>query len=252
MNLFIAHCISLVYDRLVRKYSSELVNRIRRLRSFGKTYSEIRDELGINIPKSTFSDLCSGVDLPKEYSDRIAKLNVDNLSKGRCIAVEFYRLRREKFLKDLDKINEPISKEVVNLIPAKIALAMLCLGEASKYNPKTRRTFSLGNSDPRIVIIFLELIKKCFPFSIEKLRCTVQCRADQNIEELEKFWMETTRIPKRLFYKARIDPRTIGKPTKKTDYKGVLRIDYFDTKVQLELESLSKLIYNEVSKGPVV
>ncbi|MBI4079144.1 MAG: hypothetical protein HY429_02505 [Candidatus Levybacteria bacterium] len=82
---------------------------------------------------------------------------------------------------------------------------------------------------------------------MEKIRCTVQCRADQDIIVLEKFWLDVTKIPRRLFYKAQIDPRTRGKPTKKKDYKGVLRIDYFDTKVQLELESLAQLVYNEMS-----
>ncbi len=64
--------------------------------------------------------------------------------------------------------------------------------------------------------------------------------------------MKITGIPKRLFYKTRIDSRTVGKPTLKKDYKGVLRVDYFDTKVQLDLESLADLIYNRlvIKKGP--
>lgn len=226
-----------------RKYSLELVDKIRYLRSFGKTYGEIRRELGINIPKSTFSDLCQGVVLPGEYSERIANLNIDNLHKGRSIAVEFNKLRREKLFKELDRINLPIAKLVHDKFTAKIALAMLCLGEATKYNPKTTRTFSLGNSDPRIIVIFLKLLRICYDFDIEKVRCTVQCRADQNTDDLEKFWREVTGVPKRLFYKAKIDPRTVGKPTLKKDYKGVLRVDYFDARVHLDLESLADSIF---------
>ena len=78
---------------------------------------------------------------------------------------------------------------------AKIALAMLCLGEASK----TRGSFSLGSTDPRIITLFIELLKKCFTFDLEKIRCTVQCRADQNIELLETYWLNITKIPKKLF-----------------------------------------------------
>ena len=81
----------------------------------------------------------------------------------------------------------------------------------------------------------------------------MQCRADQDVIALEEFWINATKIPKRLFYKSRIDPRTYGKPTLKSNYKGVLRIDYFDTKVRIELESLANLIYNQLAvKGPVV
>lgn len=100
-----------------------------------------------------------------------------------------------------------------------------------------------------IIQLFLELLKSCFDFKLDKIRCTVQCRADQDILALEKFWMDITKIPKSLFYKARIDPRTIGKPTTNKEYRGVLRVDYFDTKVQLELESLSDLVYNHLAKA---
>ena len=57
---------------------------------------------------------------------------------------------------------------------------------------------------------------------------------------------------KRLFYKPLVDPRTKGKPTKKSNYRGVLKVDYFSTRVQLELESLADLVYNQVHLGPEV
>ncbi|MBI2190129.1 MAG: hypothetical protein HYU49_01145 [Candidatus Levybacteria bacterium] len=228
------------------RYNLFLIEDARKLRTQGKTYGEIRTILKLNIPKSTLSEWCKKISLPATYSERITKLNLNNLNKARLIALEINKIKREEFLRVLDQKNLSISKEVRDYSTAKIALAMLCLGEASKYNSKT--AFCLGSSDPRIIIIFLELLKKCFNFNIEKVRCTLQCRADQDIRSLEEFWMNVTKIPKRLFYKARIDPRTIGKPTKKTDYKGVLKVNYFDTKVQLELESLAKLVYNQLAK----
>ena len=232
------------------KYSNEIINKVRELRSLGQTYGEIRSHLNLEIPKSTLSDWCRNVDLPKNYKERIIALNLTNLNKGRLIAKEINKIKREEFFRKLEEINSPISEKLQNPDVSKIALSMLCLGEARKYTPNGG-TFSLGSSDPRIVMIFLKLLKRCFNFNLEKVRCTVQCRADQNIKELEKFWLKVTNIPERLFYKARIDPRTVGKPTKNKDYKGVLKVDYFDTKVQLELESLSQLIYNFVIKGPV-
>ena len=162
------------------------------------------------------------------------------------IGAELNRIKREHFFQSIQKINAPIAKTVQDIYIGKIALAMLCLGEASKYKSGARHAFSLGNSDPRIIIIFLKLLKQCFPFDNNKIRATVQCRADQDTVKLTQFWQEKTKIPIHLFYKPLIDPRTIGKPTKKSNYHGVLRIDYFDTKVQLELESLADLIYNEL------
>lgn len=191
--------------------------------------------------------MCKRIKLPEEYEKRITQLNLQNLSKAQRIARGMNKIKREEFFKKLEKLNTPIAKRLKNKEIAKIALAMLCLGEASKYNPKIRSTFYLGSSDYRIITLFLGLLKQCYNFDLEKIRCTVQCRADQDIKELEKYWMKITKIPARLFYKARIDPRTIGKPTKKKEYKGVLKIDYFERKVQHDLESLANIVYNSVN-----
>ena len=247
----LAHGVSLGYNNVVQGYSKILIQEAKELRLKGQTYREIRRRLNLIIPKSTLSSWFKDIVLPKYYYNKISKLNIEHLKKARLIAIETNKVKRQEFLGGLDKINLTIADSIQSHETAKIALAMLCLGEASKY--KSTKSFSLGNSDPRIIIIFFSLLRICFDFNLEKIRCTVQCRADQNVEELERFWQNVTGVPKRLFYKTRIDPRTIGKPTKKIDYKGVLRINYLDTKVQLELESLSSLIYNKLllRYGPV-
>lgn len=228
------------------KYSNELIDKARQLRALGRTYQEIRLELNKDIPKSTLSEWCSKIILPPEYAEKIAELNKINTNKGRVVALIVNKVKREKFLEEINNRNVPTSLQIKDGHVAKIALAMLCLGEASKSSGGAS-SFYLGNSDPKIIKIFLELLKQCFPFNIEKVRATIQCRADQDLDILESFWITNTGIPKRLFYKPQIDPRTIGKPTKKKDYKGVLRIDYLDSKVWLDLESLAELIYNQLS-----
>lgn len=233
----------------MHRYSTDLVNKARALRENGVTYSEIQRSLKRNIPKSTLSDWCSDVTLPDYYTQQLQEPNLSNLHRGRAIAAisnkRKYEIQRQSFLAK----NLPISNRIFDPDIAKIALAMLCLGEASKYK-KGGTSFYLGNTDPRIIILFIQLLKYCFPFNIEKIRCTVQCRADQDTGELEYYWQKVTGIPKKYFYKPQIDPRTKGKPTQKNNYKGVLKVEYHDTKVQLELESLADLAYNRVSRGP--
>ena len=236
----------------MQRYNLKVVNEAKILRSKAYTYGEIRKALNLIVPKGTLHSWFKGIVLPSSYYLKLKSINKNHLTKARAISIDKNKIKRQDFLDGLDKINTSIADSIHNKDVAKIALATLCLGEASKY--KTSRSFSLGNTDPRIIIIFLVLLKKCFNFNLEKVRCTVQCRADQDIEDLEKFWQNVTGVPKRLFYKARIDPRTIGSPTRKKDYKGVLRIDYFDSRVQLELESLADLVYNQLKlkHGPEV
>lgn len=229
-----------------RRYSLELVEKIKELRLKGNTYGEIVSQLKIKIPKSSLSWIVRNTSLPVSYQKRIDKLNLTNLNYARRVAHEMCAIKREKLFARIKSVNLPIAQKIKDKDTAKIALAMLCLGEASKYNPKGNRSFNLGSSDPRIIILFLKLLEYCFEFHIEKVRATVQCRADQNTNYLRKYWLKVTGIPERLFYKPQIDPRTIGKPTLKGNYKGVLRIDYFDSRVHLELESLAQLVYNKV------
>ncbi|HAI22762.1 TPA: hypothetical protein DCP77_03435 [Candidatus Collierbacteria bacterium] len=213
------------------------------LRKKGKTSQEINIILGQKIPKSTYTGWFKGIELTKEQKSRISIMNLNKLDLARVKAVKVNKEKRNKFLKSLDEKNEPISKKIKDGNTAKIALAMLCLGEASKYGSGS--AFCLGSSDPRIIILFIKLLKKSYLINQNKFRYTIQCRADQDIEELEKYWRRIVRVPLGQFYKTRIDARSIGKPTKKVGYKGVLKVDYMDTKVQLELESLASMIYNQ-------
>lgn len=238
---------SLEYDSVVTRYSPHLKEKVHRLRNQGKTYREIRSILQTRIPKSTLSEWCRNISLPSDYTDKVAQLNMGNLGKARIIALKKNKIKREEFFRKIQATNSPIASKIHNNQTAKIALAMLCLGEASKYNGKT--AFYLGSSNPRIITLFLELLRRCFHFDTSKVRCTIQCRADQDPEELKKYWMDVTQVPKRLFYKPNIDPRTRGKPTRRSNYMGVLRINYLDTKVQLELESLAHLVYNEIQRA---
>lgn len=234
----------------MRKHSKGLVEKIRKLRSKGKTYGEINRTLHTNVAKSSLHWICKNTPLPVEYQEKITKLNIQNLGIARATSIAIRQAKREKILKQVKQINTPIAPRIQEMNTAKIALAFLCLGEASKST--NRHTFSLGSANPKIVTLFIELLDKCFHINRQKIRCTVQCRADQNALQLIRFWAGHTGIPVSQFYKSQIDKRTIGKPTRKSNYHGVLNVYYADKKIQLELESLADLVYNHVIDGPVV
>jgi hypothetical protein len=211
------------------------------LRKEGKTYGEIQSILGKKIAKSTLSYWCRNIPLPPNYRSRVVDLVLVGLQKSRAYALVKKREIKEKNHEDLVEKYQPLKKLMDDEQVAMIALSMLCLGEASKTN-----NLYLGSSDIRIIRLFVGLLKRCFDFDLEKVRCTVQCRADQDIEKLEEYWIHETGIPKRLFYKTRIDPRTIGRATLKSDYKGVLKVDYFNSQIQKTLKVLYNLLVETV------
>lgn len=240
----------MMYNVNMNHYSPTLKAKILKLRTDGKTYSEIKKTINLTIPKSTLSSWCRQISMPRSYTQKINSLNQKNLIRSRKIAWKTNRINHQKYLDQIDKDNLPIAKYIQDKSTALIALSMLCLGEASKSTTK-HHSFSLGSSDPRIIVIFLTLLKTFKTYNPRKTRCTVQCRADQNITTLEGYWQKITKIPSCQFYPARKDNRTIGKPTQNPQYHGVLVVDYYDRKVQLTLESLANLVYNLLkNKGP--
>lgn len=217
----------------------DLKPRVINLRQIGKTYGEIRKILGENIPKSTLSLWCEGLPLLPEYKQRIKNAILVNSEKGRKIALIVNQVKREKYIKSVKNRVIHLGCRLRDKDNAKIALAMLFLGEGNK---KPRGSLIFGNSDPAVIKLFVYLLRYCYDIDERKFRCTLQCRADQNIKKLEKFWSQITKIPLSQFYKARIDPRTIGKPSKKPDYKGVCRIDYFSGDIFMELTQIIGVI----------
>jgi len=222
------------YYILVDLHISE---RAKKLRLRGKTYQEINRELGTFIPKSTFSYWFRNIILSPGSAERIAAISSSNLKRGRKIALANKLKAREVRAKNIHIVNQPLYKLFFkDSSVRKIALAILYLAEGSKTN---RASIMFGNSNPSTVKLFVSLLRSCFDIDESKFRATVQCRADQDANELQKFWSKITGIPTKQFYNARVDKRSIGKPTKKLNYKGVCRIDYFSANIDFELKNLA-------------
>ena len=209
------------------------------LRKQGKTYGEIQKSIGLKIPKSTLSNWCECVSLSFKQRLKIKDKIILNASKGRALALEVNRAKRNEYLNSVKNRVVHLKNRIDDKNVAKIAIAMLYLGEGSKGN---RGALMFGNSDPKTINLFLKLFRACYDIDENKFRCTLLCRADQNIKKLEKFWSITTKIPLDKFYKARIDPRTIGKKSKKPEYKGVCRIDYFSGDIFNEIMKIIEVL----------
>lgn len=220
-----------------------LKKQVRILRGRGKTYSEIKNILGIDIPKSTLSNWCYNVKLPDWYEKKIKELNNRSFNKARKIAWASNKKKREDFLKSVEgEAIKIISRlDEANL---KIILAMLYLGEGAKW--KGHSGLMLGSSDPNIVLLYILLLNKCYGIKLQELKCRICYRADQNIKKIESFWSKFTGISLSNFYKTKPDPRTIGKKTLKKEYKGVCVITCKGTNIQLELEQITALLLKKL------
>lgn len=224
------------------KYKDLLKSKVKQLRGTGKTYLEIQKIVGQDIPKSTLSYWCKNIPLPLGFQRRIKEYSKFNLGKARTIALAVIKAKREDFLKNLQRKNLYLVKKAnkdKNI--QKIILSILYYCEGAKW--RSHSGLQLGNTDSGLIKFYLRLLKTCYCIDKDRLRCRVSYRADQNINELQRFWSKTTKIPLNYFYKTKPDPRTIGKKTKRKNYKGICVISYSDSKIQLELETIAKLFF---------
>ncbi len=223
-------------SRFQQVYPAGIKEKAIQLRKKGYAYGDIAKKLGYRIPKATVSTWCSGVQLPANIVIKKKQENLAHLVKIRAKAVVVNRMARQKYLASIKERNCHFTTKLEDSDTSKVALSMLYLAEGSK---NMDGSLCFGNSDPGIIRLFLKLLRKVYIINENKFRCTLQCRADNNISELEQFWSELTKISRLQFYKARIDPRTIGKPSIKSDYKGVCRIEYFSAEVYLDIMSIA-------------
>ena len=220
-------------------YSNEIKSQAQYLRRTGRTYSEIRATIGISIPQATLSYWLTSIPLLLRHKKRIAALNARNLATGRKVRI---LQRSESKKKNFADLKEEFCKPIKALtIPQKkLLLSVLYLGEGGKRAQRSSVMF--GNSDPKVIKIFLRLMRSAYSLDESKFRCTVQCRADQDFQALQRFWSKNTAIPIKKFLKVQIDKRSIDKPTRKKNYRGVLRIDYYSANIFHELMNLADIL----------
>jgi hypothetical protein len=220
--------------------------QVQSLRREGKSYGEIQKIIGCNIAKSTLSFWCNAIPLTRDYEEKIRVAITAGGVRARAAALAAKKVRREQYLSNLAHTNAPLLVLLSDHNIAKLSLAVLYLAEGGKFK---KGSVMFGNSDPSIICLFLDLLRKVYVVDENRFRCTLQCRADQQVEYLESFWSDATRIPRTRFYKARIDPRTVGSRSRKKDYKGVCRIDYFSAEVYNDIMSLCGLLQTQY--GPI-
>lgn len=217
------------------EYSDEIKAHAQKLRLEGSTYREIQQKLKITIPKGTLSYWVRNITPSPSYFQRLNHQKIQNIVK----AQQHNKKQLKKRLNTLKIKNISLTK-VINKQVGKLILATLYWCEGSKY--PSFRGIKFGNSDPRMIKLFLTLLRLCYPVDEGKFRLTVQCRADQKLTFLSHYWSQVTEIPPPQHYQPRIDKRSVGKETQKTNYKGVCVITYFNTSLQCELQYLGEYL----------
>ncbi|MEI8232553.1 MAG: hypothetical protein WCG44_02300 [bacterium] len=223
----------------MKQYSDVTICAAKDLRARGYTYREICSYLNEKIPKSTLNGWIRDIPTPPWYQEKISKLSQTNIKRIHELAAVKNKSILEQRLREIRSRNVSLIN-IVDRPVAKLILSTLYWCEGNKY--PSSKYLKFGNSDPKMISLFITLLRLCYELDESKFRMTVQCRADQDQTMLSKYWKEITGIPSSQHYNPRIDSRSIGKPTQKLNYHGVCVIDFFDSDLQCELQFTGELL----------
>ena len=235
-----------VYTLFMRSKWFEIKRNVIEARLSGMSIREA--EKKFKIPKSTLSGWFKDVELTDEFRSKLKKKWLKNLVKARTKAVKWHNFQKEIRLRKaendaqnlLSKIN--LSDKVV----LELALSMLYFGEGAKSNAT-----SIGNSNPVILNFFVTALEILYDFDVSKIKCELHLRADQNIEEVKKYWSKALKLPLDNFTNVSVDKRTEGSVTY-PHYQGVCILRCANIAIQRRLVYLSQIFCEKVANQRAV
>lgn len=208
-------------------YPIEFKNKAIQLRSLGYSLSEISQYF--KISKNTASLWLNHITLNKKAQERLKKRHILGQYKSMKIAQtkrkKIVDLTQNKTISSLKQI--PQTKSLYKLL-----VSFLFWTEGGK---STDSYVYFINSDPKMVKLFVYLLRQSFKLNELKFRAMIHIHEYHNVSKQLKYWSKITNIPTKQFSKSYLKPNT-GKRIR-DGYQGSVRIRYYDYKIALELRS---------------
>lgn len=226
--------------RIIR--SEKIKKEVERARKQGKTYRELTATFG--IPKSTLS-YWFGDKLDHPY-DREGQLkHLANIRPLAILAKKKISIQEQSQLKS--KIQAEIKSYPVNNTGLqKLFLAGLYWAEGSKHKKVGGLRFA--NTDPKLSLLYLSLLRKCYSIDESRLRVRLHLHYYHKIRDTKLFWSKLLSVPLNQFGKIYIKNRSKTKKFRK-NFSGICFIYYFDGNVRKELLELTSQFHDFVTSS---
>ncbi|MCR4279175.1 MAG: hypothetical protein NUV78_00345 [Candidatus Zambryskibacteria bacterium] len=167
-----------------------------KLRSRGKSYREIKDDLG--IPLATLSDWFRDERWSKAIKKSLNEKNIE-ISKRRIIHLD--KIRGENLKKVYEEAREEAKEDfkALRYSPLFIAGIMIYWSEGDKIS---KNGFRVSNSDPLVMKIFLTFLRKVCGGDETRIRAGLLLYPDLDSETCEKYWSNQIGLSRSNFTKS--------------------------------------------------
>lgn len=196
-------------------------------RRSGHSIKEISSILKISV--STASVWLNSIELDQKAQKRLKNRKILGQYKSRLIQKNKSKQLRD----DADALSLNIINKVI--VDSNLS-ALLCSFLYWAEGGKTGSHMSFSNSDLKMISTFMILFRSAYNPDENKFRCLVHIHEYHDDKEIKRFWSEVTGIPLAQFTKSYLKPHT--KKRKKENYKGTVRISYYDSKIAVKIKSL--------------
>lgn len=223
----------------MKRHSEVVKKRARRLRKKGLTIGQISRNL--KVSKSTLHTWISDLKRP-QYVTRKERLEL--LKRIRPLAAQVLKKQREDRLARIRKevVRELDSYPLKDKSFLKSILAMLYWAEGSK----SRGMVHFANTDPRLALLFITLLRKCYPLDEEKIRVRLHLHYYHKIRETRKFWSSLLNVSESKFGKIYIKKRSKTKRFRK-NFVGICFIKYYSEDLRYEILERAYLLGERIA-----
>lgn len=225
---------------------TSLREQARALRRAGLSLQEISERLHHRVPRSTLQGWVRDIPLTLDQQARLRQRIREGGRKGRLRAQMLREERKRQEQEDLRRK----AKELIQDAPEQVIALLIALGLYLGEGAKARDSFCLGNSDPRIICLWQECLRRSFEIDQDRWAAQLMLSDGMDEEVVRSFWSEITGIPISRFHRSSFRR---GKPRKiRSGYKGVCLVHYFDLKIRRFLDALFDVILEQfgISVGP--
>lgn len=169
------------------------------LRIAGKSYGEIKKELGVSS-KGTLSYWFKDLKLSSSEKKRLNK----NIKIAQKRGLLKFNKERTKNIKEQNKKIFQDGRNTINKLTEHELLLIgtaLYWGEGTKANTSSSpETLAFTNSDSQMIKVFMRFLREIFNIKDEKIRAGIHIYKSINISEAKKFWSRITNLPQDRFY----------------------------------------------------
>ncbi len=211
----------------MKKWRDNTISKAKELRQQGYSYGQINKKL--KIPKSTLHYWIGNVHLSDEHATRIKTQWIKAIQPLGALA---NKKEKDKFLENIrTKTQKEMKKLTPNNLVLKSILSTLYWAEGSKGRSSS---LIFANTDPKLVLLYLTLLRNCYPIDEPKLRIRLHLHYYHKSKKIKEFWSNLLNIPIKQFGKIYWKKRSKTKKFRQ-NFGGICFVGYNNVRLKDEI-----------------